>query len=156
MPISRVKIMDKIDKDLLNEIQSGFPITSRPFLELGERLNMPEDEVIGRINRLKEEGVIRRIGGNFNSRKLNFTSTLCAAKVPEDKIDKFVEVVNSYKGVTHNYLRKNAYNIWFTFIAPDVAFIENSLNEIAEKTGVDDILNLPAVKMYKIKVDFEI
>ena len=100
MPISRVKIMDKIDKDLLNEIQSGFPITSRPFLELGERLNMPEDEVIGRINRLKEEGVIRRIGGNFNSRKLNFTSTLCAAKVPEEKIDKFVEVVNSYKGVT--------------------------------------------------------
>ncbi len=156
MPISRVKIMDKIDKDLLNEIQSGFPITSRPFLELGERLNMPEDEVIERINRLKEEGVIRRIGGNFNSRKLNFTSTLCAAKVPEEKIDKFVEVVNSYKGVTHNYLRKNAYNIWFTFIAPDVAFIEKSLNEIAEKTGVDDILNLPAVKMYKIKVDFEI
>ncbi|MBN2419636.1 MAG: Lrp/AsnC family transcriptional regulator, partial [Deltaproteobacteria bacterium] len=121
-----------------------------------KRLNLPEDEVIERINRLKEEGVIRRIGGNFNSRKLNFTSTLCAAKVPEEKMNEFVEVVNSYKGVTHNYLRKNSYNIWFTFIAPDVAFIENALTEIAEKTGVDDILNLPAVKMYKIKVDFEV
>ena len=155
-PISRVKIMDAIDKNLLNEIQSGFPVTSRPFLELGKILNLSEDEVIARIKKLKEEGVIRRIGGNFNSRKLNFTSTLCAAKVPEEKIDEFVEAVNSYKGVTHNYLRKNVYNIWFTFIAPDVAFIENSLKEIAEKTGVDDILNLPAVKMYKIKVDFEV
>jgi siroheme decarboxylase len=148
--------MDTIDKNLLNEIQSDFPITSNPFLEIGKRLNLSADEVIERINRLKEEGVIRRIGGNFNSRKLNFTSTLCAAKVPEEKIDDFVAAVNSYKGVTHNYLRKNDYNIWFTFIAPDVAFIEKSLEEIAEKTGVNDILNLPAVKMYKIKVDFEV
>lgn len=148
--------MDETDKNLLNEIQSGFPVTSRPFLELGKKLDLSEDEVIDRINRLKEEGVIRRIGGNFNSRKLDFTSTLCAAKVPEEKIEEFVEAVNSYKGVTHNYLRRNTYNIWFTFIAPDVAFIENSLNEIAKKTGVNDILNLPAVKMYKIKVDFEV
>lgn len=156
VPISRVKTMDTIDKSLINEIQSGFPITSKPFLELGKKLNLPEQEVIDRIRNLKKDGVIRRIGGNFNSRKLDFTSTLCAARVPEDKIGGFVEVVNSFKGVTHNYLRKNAYNIWFTFIAPDVAFIENALNEISKKTGVDDILNLPAIKMYKIKVDFEV
>ncbi len=148
--------MDQIDKILLNEIQSGFPIISRPFLALGKRLDLSEEEVIERVNRLKEEGVIRRIGGNFNSRKLNFTSTLCAAKVPEEKIEEFVDVVNSYAGVTHNYLRKNTYNIWFTFIAPDTAFIEHSLNEIANKTGVSEILNLPARKMYKIKVDFEV
>ncbi len=148
--------MDKLDKDLLNEIQSGFPITPQPFLELGNRLGLTEQEVIDRINRLKEDGVIRRIGGNFNSRKLDFTSTLCAAKVPEEKLEQFVEAVNSYKGVTHNYLRKNRYNVWFTFIAPSVDFIERSLNEIAEKTGVKDILNLPAVNMYKIKVDFEV
>ena len=108
------------------------------------------------MKRLKAEGVIRRIGGNFNSRKLNFTSTLCAARVPEDKIDKFVEVVNGYKGVTHNYLRKNDYNIWFTFIAPDRTYIDNALKEISESTGVTEVLNLPAVRMFKIKVDFEV
>jgi siroheme decarboxylase len=148
--------MDPTDKNILNEIQSGFPVVSRPFLEIGNRLGLSEDEVIGRIKRLKEDGIIRRIGGNFNSRKLGFTSTLCAARVPEEKIAEFVEAVNSYRGVTHNYLRKNAYNIWFTFIAPDMTAIEKSLKEIAIKTGVHDILNLPAVKMYKIKVDFEV
>jgi siroheme decarboxylase len=148
--------MDTTDKNILNEIQSGFPVTSRPFLEIGNRLGLSEDEVIGRIKRLKEDGIIRRIGGNFNSRKLGFTSTLCAAKVPEEKIERFVEVVNRYKGVTHNYLRENVYNIWFTFIAPDIAAIESALREIAYKTGVNDILNLPAEKMYKIKVDFEV
>ncbi len=148
--------MDLTDKKIINEIQSGFPVVSRPFLEIGSRLGLSEHEVIERIRRLKEEGIIRRIGGNFNSRKLGFTSTLCAAKVPEEKIDDFVKVVNSYRGVTHNYLRKNPYNIWFTFIAPDMKEIERCLDEIAIKTGVKDILNLPAEKMYKIKVDFEV
>lgn len=158
MPISRgVKgIMDNKDRDLLNEIQSGFPVAERPFLELGNRLELPEKEVIQRVLKLKEDGVIRRIGGNFNSRKLDFTSTLCAAKVPEERLERFVEIVNGYRGVTHNYLRSHKYNVWFTFIAPDREFIENALNDISEKSGVPDILNLPAVKMHKIKVDFEV
>jgi len=148
--------MDNIDRDLLNEIQSGFPVTPRPFLELGKRFNLSEKEVIERILRLKKDGVIRRIGGNFNSRKLDFTSTLCAAKVPEEKIGKFVNIVNSYKGVTHNYLRRHNYNVWFTFIAPNREYIKKALNDISEKSGVKEILNLPAVKIYKIKVDFEV
>jgi hypothetical protein len=76
--------------------------------------------------------------------------------VPEEKIDKFVDIVNSYKGVTHNYMRNHKYNIWFTFIAPDADYIETALNDIADRSGVKDILNLPAIKMHKIKVDFEV
>ena len=148
--------MNKTDRKILNEIQSDFPISSRPYHDLGRRLNLTEDEVIEAVGRMKDEGIIRRIGGNFHSAHLNFVSTLCAAKVPEDKIDMFVEVVNDYPGVTHNYLRKNAYNIWFTFIAEEMAHIDDALREIAEKTGVTEILNLPAEKMFKIKVDFEV
>ena len=148
--------MNKTDKNILNEIQSDFPITPRPFQELGRRLNLSENEVIEAIRRLKGEGIIRRIGGNFHSGKLNFRSTLCAAKVPEEKIDDFVEVVNSYPGVTHNYLRSNDYNIWFTFIAKDMDHIERALKEISEATGVSEIRNLPAVRTFKIKVDFEV
>ena len=148
--------MDTIDREILNEIQSDFPITSRPFLEVGKRLGLSEIEIIEKIKRLKSDGIIRRIGGNFNSRKLNFTSTLCAAKVPEDRIDSFVGIVNRYEGVTHNYLRNHEYNIWFTFIAPSVAYIERALKDISRETGIHEILNLPAVKMFKIKVDFEV
>ena len=121
---------------------------------------MPENEVLERVKRLKSDGIIRRIGGNFNSRKLNFTSTLCTAVVPEDKIERFVDsftsVVNRYPGVTHNYLRSHPYNIWFTFIAPDMEYIEKALGEISRATGVNEILSLPAVRMFKIKVDFEV
>jgi siroheme decarboxylase len=148
--------MDQTDKAILNEIQSEFPITSHPFAEVGNRLDLSEGEVIRRVQRLKEKGIIRRIGGNFHSHRLNFTSTLCAAKVPQSKIIPFVEEVNRYPGVTHNYLRTHEYNIWFTFIAEDSKQILEALERISRNTGVTEILNLPAVKMFKIKVDFEV
>ena len=148
--------MDQKDKHILNQIQSSFPVTSRPYREIANRLDLSEDEVFDRIKRLKNQGIIRRIGGNFHSGRLDFTSTLCAAKVPDKKIDHFVEVVNRYPGVTHNYLRNNEYNIWFTFIAQDMSYIEDALKAISEETGIREILNLPAEKMYKIKVDFEV
>lgn len=148
--------MDDLARAIINEIQSDFPITSRPYRELGKRFQLSEAEVIERLKGLKAEGVIRRIGGNFNSKRLNFTSTLCAAKVPKAKMDRFVKVVNGYPGVTHNYLRNHDYNVWFTFIAQNELLIERALEEISSATGVTEIINLPAVKQFKIKVDFEV
>jgi len=148
--------MDDVDRVIINEIQSDFPITPRPYYELGRRFDLSEAEVLERVKRLKAEGIIRRIGGNFSSKRLDFTSTLCAAKVPEEKLDRFVQVVNSYPGVTHNYLRNHDYNVWFTFIAQSMLHIEKALKEISKATGVTEIINLPAVRQFKIKVDFEV
>lgn len=148
--------MDEADRKILNAIQSEFPIRERPYEELGRQVGLSEEDVLKRVKRLRELGIIRRIGGNFHSSKLDFTSTLCAAKVPEEKLERFVEVVNRYPGVTHNYLRNHEFNVWFTFIAPSSELIEHSLREISELTEVKEVYSLPAVKMFKIKVDFEV
>ena len=148
--------MDTTYRKILNEIQSDFPISATPYRDLAERLNMTEDAVIEAVKRLKKKGIIRRIGGNFHTSMLNFVSTLCAARVPEEKIDHFVKIVNAYPGVTHNYLRAHSYNVWFTFIAEEMALIEEALETIRQKTGVKEILNLPAEEMFKIKVDFAV
>ena len=148
--------LDSTDSAILNRIQSDFPITSRPFLTVADELELTEEEVIERIARLKADGIIRRIGGNLVPGKLGFVSTLCAASVPTDKIDRFAEIVNRYPGVTHNYQRDNTYNVWFTFIAPSMEEIEDNLKKIVEDTGVEDILNLPATKVFKIRAEFEV
>ena len=148
--------IDDIDRDILNRIQSGFPITTRPYRTIAEDLGLSESEVLKRVSRLKASGIIRRIGGNFTPEKLGFVSTLCAAKVPEEKISQFGEVVNRYPGVTHNYRRENTYNIWFTFIAPSMDEINANLEQIASETGVSDILNLPATRVFKIKAEFKV
>lgn len=148
--------IDDIDRAILNRIQSDFPVASRPYRVIAEKLGLAEGEVIRRVLRLKEQGIIRRIGGNFTPDKLGFVSTLCAASVPEDKISRFAEVVNRYPGVTHNYRRDNTFNIWFTFIAPTMDEINANLKQIAEETGVTEILNLPATKVFKIRAEFKV
>ena len=148
--------LDELDRAILNQIQSNFPIASRPYREVGDRLGLSEAEVLRRVGRLMEEGIIRRIGANFNSRQLGYTSTLVAAQVPPEKMDLFVSVVNGYPGVTHNYLRRHAYNIWFTLIAESTARLDEIIREIADKTGVAAILSLPARRIFKIQVDFSL
>ena len=148
--------MDRIDREILNEIQSHFPLRSRPYREVSERLDLAEKEVILRVDRMARGGIIRRIGANFNSRQLGFTSTLCAARVPVEKISEFVETVNHYPGVTHNYEREGDFNIWFTFIAGSQEIIESALKEIKKTTGVEELISLPAVNIFKIRVDFEV
>ena len=149
-------LLDDIDKAILNRIQSDFPITSQPYLAVATELGITEQDVLERISRLKKEGIIRRIGGNFVPDKLGYVSTLCAARVPEDKIEQFAEIVNRYPGVTHNYRRDNSFNIWFTFIAPSMQEIEQNLEEISEKTGISEILNLPATRVFKIRAQFQV
>jgi DNA-binding Lrp family transcriptional regulator len=148
--------LDSTDSAILNRIQSDFPITSRPWLTVADELDLTEKEVLDRVARLKADGIIRRIGGNLVPGKLGFVSTLCAACVPDDKIDHFAEIVNRYPGVTHNYQRDNTYNVWFTFIAPSRDEIEKNLKQIAKDSGIDDILNLPATKVFKIRAEFEV
>ncbi len=148
--------LDEMDRMILNEIQSHFPIEARPYQVLGEKLGCSEEEALQRVQDLKDREVIRRIGANCNSRKLGYTSTLCAAKVPSRLMARFVEVVNSYMGVTHNYRRDHDYNIWFTLIAPSEEKIERILREIIELTEVGEVISLPAERLFKIQVDFEV
>ena len=148
--------LDNIDRKILNRIQSDFPVTTRPYLDIAVELALTEEVVLQRIKQMRSNGIIRRIGGNFVPGKLGFISTLCAAKVPEEKIESFSMHVNKYSGVTHNYQRDNNYNIWFTFIAPSMDEINNRLQAISGATGIKEILNLPATKVFKIKAHFDL
>lgn len=145
--------LSRAEKKILDIIQTDFPLESRPYEVIGKKVGLTEAETLSKVRIMKQKGVIRRIGANFQSKKLGWHSTLCAACVPEDRLDIFVAEVNKHPGVTHNYLRRHKQNVWFTYIGPSEEFVRKSLLEITRKTGIE-ILNLPARKMFKIKVDF--
>ncbi|MEX1303058.1 MAG: AsnC family transcriptional regulator [Desulfotignum sp.] len=148
--------ISETDKAILNMIQLDFPIDARPFQVLAEKLNLSEEELIARIQAMKNSELIRRIGGNFSPDRLGYYSTLCTAQVPENKTDLFTQTVNAYPGVTHNYMRDHDFNVWFTFIAPTRNQIADSLEEISRQTGVRPILNLPATRVFKISANFKL
>ena len=148
--------MDKIDKEIMNRLQKDFPVCERPYRVLGEEFGWTEEEVFSRVKKMKKSGLIRRLGASFDSRRLGFKSTLVGMKVPAKKLKKVISIVNRYDGVTHNYLREGEYSLWFTLIAPSQGSIESILHQIKKKSGIDDILNLPARKLFKVNVNFNI
>lgn len=145
--------LDFVDKRLLDIIQTDFPLSPRPYAVLGEKLGISEQEALERVRGLKAKKIIRRLGANFQSAKLGFRSTLCAAKVPGDKLDAFIADVNAQPGVTHNYLRDHAYNVWFTLIGDSWDDMCATLDGISGRHGIP-VLNLPASRLFKIRVDF--
>lgn len=146
--------LDDIDRRILDRIQHDFPIVSRPFAELGKQLGVSEAEILARVQRLQETGVIRQIGGVFELRQTQHVSTLCAATVDPQHLDVVANVVNAYAEVTHNYLREHTFNLWFTVIAPSKQRLNEILGDIRQTEGIKQLLDLPAEKVYKIRVNF--
>ncbi|WP_321429155.1 AsnC family transcriptional regulator [uncultured Methanolobus sp.] len=147
--------LDDTDKKILNTIQFGFPLETEPYRKLGEELSISEEEVIERLDRLHDEGAVRKIGPIINRRGVGGTSTLVAVTVPEEKVDEVAEYINAYHEVSHNYHRPEKFNVWFTISAANRERIDTILKELREKTGLE-FIDLPTKKLFKIGVRFNI
>lgn len=149
--------MDETDRKLLHRIKKEFPLQKRPFREIAEEMGISESEVVERLNRLDERGVIRNISPKIRSSKVGYeASTLVAVKVDENEIEEAADVINEYKGVTHNYERDADYNLWFTLHAESREELEKIIEEIREKLQLEDLINLPKEKKYKLHVDLDL
>ena len=146
--------MDNTDKKLLDIVQDSFPLVSEPYQDMASVLGVSEDDVISRLKRLKNDGIIRRMGAIFDSKKLGYSSTLCAMKAPNQRVDELAQIINQYVGVTHNYVRNHEYNVWFTITARSREELDKIQAEIREKSGIDELIDLPAIRLFKIRVRF--
>ena len=146
-----------MENELLFEMQNAFPMIQQPFKEVADKLNTTEDEVLSLVQKLKNEKIIRQTSAIFDTKRLGYKSSLVAFKVAEEKIDKAAEIINQHPGVSHNYLRNHDYNIWFTMaVAPDSTLgLEKTIEILKKKTGAEDGIVLPTLKMFKISVKMD-
>lgn len=147
--------LDDMDKALLNMLQAEFPLTLQPFADIGSSLRISEGEVIQRIARLKEAQIIRSIGPVIDSRSWGYRSTLIAMSIPGDRLEGAADIVNRHPGVSHNYLRDDDFNMWFTLTVPPQADIDSELKTLADEVRPERMLNLPAVRRFKLDVFFD-
>lgn len=149
-------LKDNLDSDLLKILQEEFPLEVKPFKKIASKLGISEAEVIERIKNLKQKGLIRRIGPVFESRKLGFSSALFAVNVCPDKIEKCARFISSFPEVTHNYLRDDTFNIWFTLTCSSEERMEEIVSLIKDKVSPGEIIKLKSIKLYKIKGVFDV
>jgi DNA-binding Lrp family transcriptional regulator len=147
--------IDPLDKQLLNEIQWTFPLSSRPYLELASKQGLTEDDVMRRISSMKRTGLIRQINAIFDTRKLGYKSALVAFAVEKDKLDSVALEVNKHSGVSHNYERDHEFNMWFTLAVPPDGDLKKDLEVMASLEGVIKFRLLPTLKLYKIGVKLD-
>lgn len=145
--------MDDLDLRLLDGFQRDLPLETRPFAAIANRLDTSEAEVIARLTRLRDEGLIARIGATCRPNTAG-ASTLAALRVPVRRIDKVAALVGAEPGVNHAYLREGSdWNLWFVATAPDAAALEESLARIETATGLLP-LSLPLVRAFNIDLGF--
>lgn len=146
--------MTPFREKLLDALQQGIQICARPYEELAARVSASEPQVLSEIARLKAEGLIRRFRGQINYRALGRVATLVTAKVPPDKLDTVIAAVNALPGVSHNYLRDHAFNLWFTLQAESPQRIEAVLSGLSRQLGIE-FYSLPAARVFKLDVRFQ-
>ena len=148
--------LDNTDKKLLNLLQAEVPLVDRPFLALGERAGLDEAETIRRIERLKAEHVVRQIGAIFDTRRLGYQSSLVAMQVAPERLDAAAAVINEHPGVSHNYGRNHAYNLWFTIALPPEVSMEQTIQRLHELAGAERTRALPTLRLFKIGVQLDV
>lgn len=149
---------DAIDRQILMILQRGIAIAPRPYLAMAEEIGagLSEEEVIRRIARMKDEHIIRRMSGFFDSRRLGYQSVLVAVQPEPGRFDDAVRAINRYPGVTHNYERDHAYSIWFTLITINQPTLEHILDEIEAEPSVAAMMRFAMSQRYKIDVTFDV
>jgi siroheme decarboxylase len=149
--------LDDLDRKLLNLMQGSFPLEPKPFAAVATAAEVPEQEVLTRVQRLLDERIIRQVTPIYDTRALGYGSMLVAAKVDPENPWQAAKIVNSHPGVSHNYLRNHDFNMWFTLaVEPDSQLgLDGTLDVLQRLTGAESIRQLPTLKLFKIRMDLE-
>jgi DNA-binding Lrp family transcriptional regulator len=154
------KELSEFDRRLLDQLQREVPLSNRPYLEIAERLGASEEKVVERVKALSgpSPAPIRQISAIFDSKKLGYQSCLVASKVEPAFIRGAADVISRHPGVSHNYQREHEYNLWFTLAVPpdSILGLERTIECLRTSSGAEKMRLMPALKLYKIGVKFDL
>ena len=145
---------DTLDFHLLNDFQRDFPLCPAPFAELASRLGVAEKVVLGRLENLRRDGKISRVGAVFAPKRIG-ASTLAAMAVPPEKLATVAAAVNRFPEVNHNYEREHRYNLWFVVTAGSEGRLQATLGAIEQAAGYP-LMPLPLLEEFHIDLGFSL
>ena len=147
--------MDKLDKEILNEIQWTFPLVPRPYSQIAKKFHVTDEEIMQRLRTLKETGILRQLSAIFDTRRLGYKSALVAMAIEPEKLERVASQINRHHGVSHNYERNHEYNLWFTLAVPPGSDLKSEIDKFSKLSGIKKVRLLPTIKLFKIGVKLE-
>lgn len=105
--------IDAVDREIIVATQAGLPLLAQPYQAIATQLDLPFEELMQRMQRMQENGVIRRIGAVPNHYKLGYRyNGMTVWDVVDEKIDQLGESVGKLEFVSHCYHRPRHLPEW--------------------------------------------
>jgi len=152
--MSELVIFDVIDKNIVNRLQHGLPITERPYRDVARELGLEESNLISRIDKLLERKILSRFGPMFDAARMSGHVTLAAMAVPANRFDEITELVNGFPEVAHNYARDHRLNMWFVIASDKALRAYEVITEISNRSGLD-VYDFPKQKEFFLELKLE-
>lgn len=137
-------LIDEIDRQIILATQSGLPLEPQPYHAVARQVGVSPEEVMARMRRMLETGVIRRIGAVPNHYALGYKANgMTVWDVPDEKVDELGERVGALDFVSHCYQRPRhlpewPYNFFAMVHGHDKPEVEAQVRQIAELLGEAD------------------
>jgi DNA-binding Lrp family transcriptional regulator len=145
-------VIDPVDREIINALHGGFPLTDRPYRDAAENLGLTEDELIRRLESMLERRVLTRFGPLFQIERIGGAFVLAALKVPETDFERVNAVVNAFPEVAHNYRREHALNMWFVLATETQDGIAQAISRIETATGLP-VYAFPKEREYFVELN---
>lgn len=139
--------MDSLDKRIINYLGGDLPVSQRPFEALARELGLGQDEVVAVVNRLVDQGILRRFGATLKHQNSGFAANaLVAWRVPPQRLDEAGTALAAHRQITHCYHRRPHpnfdYNLYTMIHGATEAEVRQIADELAARTGLEDYLVL--------------
>ena len=106
-------LLNETDRRLLAAIQSGLPLVTRPYAEIGTRIGLSEAEVIARLEYLKQAGIIRRFGVVVRHHEVGYgANAMVVWDVPDEQVRELGRCLAEFDFITLCYRRPRHLPQW--------------------------------------------
>jgi len=139
-----IRPLDELDRRIVIATQSGLPLVPEPYESIGEAVGAPAAEVMQRLQRMLDQGIIRRIGAVPNHFALGYRhNAMSVWNVPDERVRELGLQIGSLEFVSHCYQRPRhlpvwPYNLFAMLHGRDRAGVEAKAAEIARLLGEAD------------------
>lgn len=135
--------LDAIDRALIQATQEGLPLVLRPYHAIGGRLGVSGEEVIARLTRMREQGLIRRVAAVPNHYAIGYCANgMSVWDVSDERVDELGRRVGALPCVSHCYRRPRhlpdwRYNLFAMVHGRSRAEVEAQVAQIRAVLGAD-------------------
>ncbi len=133
------------DRELIKLVQHGLPLVSRPYADIAARLDTTEQDVIQRLQRLVNNGAIKRYGVVVRHRELGYTANgMVVWDIPDEQVSHLGTCIGRFSCVTLSYRRPRRlpdwpYNLFTMVHGRNREEVEQKVTQIIESCGLQDI-----------------